>query len=122
MESPGRTSTQTRLVRRRILRNTRKQRGSSVDRIKTVAKAALRRKKVQEGTLDKTIAQIATLEQQINAIESANINRETLAVMEKSSDAIKNIHQGLTPEKVEEIMYVALPPLCSTGAFRTTMN
>lgn len=72
-----------------------------------MAKAALRRKKMAEGTLDKTIAQIATLEQQINAIESANINRETLAVMEKSSQAIQSIHQGLTPEKVEEIMYVA---------------
>ncbi|KAM0264463.1 hypothetical protein ACHAQJ_000654 [Trichoderma viride] len=76
----------------------------NVNTNKTVAKAALRRKKTQEGTLDKTIAQIATLEQQINSIESANINRETLAVMEKSSDAIKTIHQGLTPEKVDEIM------------------
>ncbi|KAH0492333.1 hypothetical protein TgHK011_007291 [Trichoderma gracile] len=76
----------------------------NVNTNKTVAKAALRRKKMAEGTLDKTIAQIATLEQQINAIESANINRETLAVMEKSSQAIQSIHQGLTPEKVEEIM------------------
>ncbi|KAL7901712.1 Snf7 domain-containing protein [Trichoderma sp. SZMC 28014] len=76
----------------------------NVNTNKTVAKAALRRKKTQEGTLDKTIAQIATLEAQINSIESANINRETLAVMEKSSDAIKAIHQGLTPEKVDEIM------------------
>lgn len=75
-----------------------------------VAKAALRRKKTQEGTLDKTIAQIATLEAQINSIESANINRETLAVMEKSSEAIKAIHQGLTPEKVDEIMYVIPHP------------
>ncbi|EHK25496.1 uncharacterized protein TRIVIDRAFT_72610 [Trichoderma virens Gv29-8] len=76
----------------------------NVNTNKTVAKGALRRKKMAEGTLDKTIAQIATLEQQINAMESANINRETLAVLEKSSDAIKNIHQGLTPEKVDAIM------------------
>ncbi|KAL7949584.1 Snf7 domain-containing protein [Trichoderma barbatum] len=76
----------------------------NVNTNKTVAKGALRRKKMAEGTLDKTIAQIATLEQQINALESANINRETLAVMEKSSEAIKNIHQGLTPEKVDAIM------------------
>lgn len=86
------------------------QRGSSVDRMETVAKGALRRKKMAEGTLDKTIAQITTLEQQINAMESANINRETLAVLEKSSAAIKDIHQGLTPEKVDAIMYVALLP------------
>ncbi|KAL6789290.1 Snf7 domain-containing protein [Trichoderma sp. SZMC 28012] len=76
----------------------------NVNTNKTVAKSALRRKKMAEGTLDKTIAQITTLEQQINAMESANINRETLAVLEKSSAAIKDIHQGLTPEKVDAIM------------------
>ncbi|KAL7959873.1 Snf7 domain-containing protein [Trichoderma compactum] len=76
----------------------------NVNTNKTVAKGALRRKKMAEGTLDKTIAQITTLEQQINAMESANINRETLAVLEKSSAAIKDIHQGLTPEKVDAIM------------------
>ncbi|KAL7939825.1 Snf7 domain-containing protein [Trichoderma chlorosporum] len=76
----------------------------NVNTNKTAAKTALRRKKMAEGTLEKTIAQITTVEQQINAMESANINRETLAVLEKSTDAIKNIHQGLTPEKVDAIM------------------
>ncbi|ODA80606.1 hypothetical protein RJ55_03565 [Drechmeria coniospora] len=71
---------------------------------KNVAKAALRRKKTHEQALDQTIAQIGTLEQQINSIESANINRETLAAMEKASQAMKQIHGKLTPEKVDETM------------------
>lgn len=72
------------------------------------AKAALRRKKTHEHSLEQTVAQIGTLEQQINAIESANINRETLAAMEKAGEAMKQIHGKLTPEKVDETMYVLL--------------
>ncbi|KAJ6440334.1 fungal transcriptional regulatory protein [Purpureocillium lavendulum] len=80
---------------------------------KNAAKAALRRKKTHEQALDQTIAQIGTLEQQINSIESANINRETLAAMEKASQAMKQIHGKLTPEKVDETMYdVPTPPAC----------
>lgn len=75
-----------------------------------MAKAALRRKKTHEQALDQTIAQIGTLEQQINSIESANINRETLAAMEKASQAMKHIHGKLTPEKVDETMCVPLNP------------
>ncbi|KOS21570.1 Vacuolar-sorting protein SNF7 [Escovopsis weberi] len=71
---------------------------------KNAAKAALRRKKAHEHSLEQTVAQIGTLEQQINAIESANINRETLAAMEKASEAMKQIHGKLTPEKVDDIM------------------
>ena len=56
--------------------------------------------------MEQTIAQIGTLEQQINSIESANINRETLAAMEKAGEAMKQIHGKLTPEKVDETMYV----------------
>jgi hypothetical protein len=69
------------------------------------AKVALRRKKAHEHSLEQTISQIGTLEQQINAIESANINRETLAAMERAGDAMKQIHGKLTPEKVDETMY-----------------
>ncbi|KAH7148650.1 Snf7-domain-containing protein [Dactylonectria macrodidyma] len=71
---------------------------------KTAAKAALRRKKTHEHSLEQTVGQIGTLEQQINAIESANINRETLAAMEKAGQAMKTIHGKLTPEKVDETM------------------
>ncbi|VUC28548.1 unnamed protein product [Clonostachys rosea] len=73
---------------------------------KTAAKAALRRKKNHESSLEQTITQIGTLEQQINSIESANINRETLAAMEKANGAMKEIYKNLTPEKVDKTMYV----------------
>ena len=49
---------------------------------------------------------MGTLEQQINAIESANINRETLAAMEKAGEAMRQIHGKLTPQKVDETMCV----------------
>ncbi|KAM3559862.1 hypothetical protein ARSEF4850_003922 [Beauveria asiatica] len=70
----------------------------------SAAKAALRRKKAHERSLEQTEAQVGTLEQQINAIESANINRSTLQAMENASAAMKNIHGKLTPEKVDETM------------------
>ncbi|KAK7969068.1 hypothetical protein PG996_002492 [Apiospora saccharicola] len=76
----------------------------NVNTNKNAAKAALKRKKAHENSLDQTIAQIGTLEQQINAIESANINRETLAAMQKAGEAMKQIHGKLTPEKVDETM------------------
>jgi len=76
----------------------------NVNTNKTAAKAALRRKKQHEHSLDQTFGQIGTLEQQINAIESANINRETLAAMERAGEAMKQIHGKLTPEKVDETM------------------
>lgn len=75
-----------------------------VNKDKNAAKMALKRKKANEHALEQTQAQVNTLEQQINAIESANINRETLAAMEKASQAMKQIHVGLTPEKVDETM------------------
>ncbi|KAK0613398.1 snf7 family protein [Immersiella caudata] len=71
---------------------------------KNAAKLALKRKKGHEHSLEQTMGQIGTLEQQINAIESANINRETLAAMEKAGEAMKQIHGKLTPEKVDETM------------------
>ncbi|KAK3325610.1 vacuolar-sorting protein SNF7 [Apodospora peruviana] len=71
---------------------------------KNAAKAALKRKKQSEHSLEQTLGQIGTLEAQINAIESANINRETLAAMERAGDAMSKIHGKLTPEKVDETM------------------
>ncbi|GAP85798.1 putative vacuolar-sorting protein SNF7 [Rosellinia necatrix] len=76
----------------------------NVNTNKSAAKAALRRKKAHEHSLEQTIAQIGTLEQQINAIESANINRETLAAMQRAGEAMKQIHGKLTVDKVDETM------------------
>jgi charged multivesicular body protein 4 len=50
------------------------------------------------------MAQIATLEQQIYSIEAANINRETLAAMEKAGKAMKQIHGQLNIDKVDQTM------------------
>jgi charged multivesicular body protein 4 len=71
---------------------------------KAAAKAALRRKKTHEHSLEQTIQQMGTLEQQINAIESANINRETLAAMERAGESMKQMRGKLTPQKVDDIM------------------
>lgn len=87
------------------------------------AKTALKRKKQHEHSLEQTQAQIGTLEQQINAIESANINKETLLAMEKASDAMKQIHGKLTPEKVDETMYATPTHLyCSLVCLESLSN
>ncbi len=72
----------------------------------SAARAALKRKKQHEHSLDQTTAQIATLEQQIYSIEAANINQETLKAMQKAGKAMKEIHGGLTIDKVDATMYV----------------
>jgi len=71
---------------------------------KQVARAALRRKKVHEKNLEQTTAQIAQIEQQIYSIEAANINQETLNAMKNAGNAMKQIHGGLTIDKVDQTM------------------
>jgi len=71
---------------------------------KTAAKAALRRKKLHERTLEQTSAHIAQVEQQIYSIEAANINQETLNAMKNAGQAMKQIHGNLTIDKVDQTM------------------
>lgn len=71
---------------------------------KAAAKAALRRKKNHEHTLEQTTNQVSTLEQQIYSIEAANINRETLAAMERAGQAMQQIQYNLNIDKVDETM------------------
>jgi len=71
---------------------------------KNAARAALKRKKQHEHSLEQTTAQISTLEQQIYSIEAANINQETLKAMRTAGDAMKQIHGGLTMDKVDQTM------------------
>ena len=47
-----------------------------------------------------------TLEREIYSIETANINKETLDAMKNASNAMKQIHGGLTIDKVDATMYV----------------
>lgn len=69
-----------------------------------VAKGALRRKKAFEHQLEQTSAQMMTVEREISSIETANINKETLDAMKGASTAIKKIHDGLTIDKVDQVM------------------
>ncbi|KAF2119423.1 vacuolar-sorting protein-like protein snf7 [Lophiotrema nucula] len=71
---------------------------------KNAAKAALRRKKAFEHSLEQTSAQIMTLEREIYSIETANINKETLEAMKNAGQAMKQIHAGLDPGKVDDVM------------------
>ncbi|OJD10999.1 vacuolar-sorting protein snf7 [Emergomyces pasteurianus Ep9510] len=71
---------------------------------KNAAKAALRRKKGHERSLEQTNAQIIQIEQQISSIEAANINQETLLAMKNAGNAMKQIHSGLTIDKVDKTM------------------
>ncbi|EKC99723.1 late endosome to vacuole transport-related protein [Trichosporon asahii var. asahii CBS 8904] len=71
---------------------------------KQAATHALRQKKLHEDQLDKLAGMRLTLETQINALESANLNAETMAAMKQGADALKSIHQTLKVDKVDETM------------------
>lgn len=71
-----------------------------------MAKAALRRRKALEEELGKTTQQIFNIEQQMQAIETANINKETLDAFAEAGQAFKSIHAGMDIAKVDKMMYV----------------
>ncbi|KAH7908493.1 vacuolar-sorting protein SNF7 [Hygrophoropsis aurantiaca] len=71
---------------------------------KAVATQALRRKKATEQELDRLAGQRLQLESQINTLESANLNAETMAAMKKASDALEVIHKHADITKVDETM------------------
>ncbi|PWN21582.1 Snf7-domain-containing protein [Microstroma glucosiphilum] len=71
---------------------------------KRVAQAALRQKKAYENELDRIAGTRMTLETQVNAIESANMNLETMTAMRKGADALRNIHGSLNIDKVDSTM------------------
>ncbi|GAA5949285.1 hypothetical protein JCM21900_005593 [Sporobolomyces salmonicolor] len=69
-----------------------------------VAKQALRQKKVYEQELESISGRKMTLTTQVNAIESANMNKETLEAMKKGADVLKGIHGKLNVDKVDATM------------------
>ncbi|KAF8487571.1 late endosome to vacuole transport-related protein [Gautieria morchelliformis] len=71
---------------------------------KSLATQALRRKKAAENQLDQLAGQRLQLEMQVNTIESANLNAETMLAMKKGSDALKAIHGNINLNKVDETM------------------
>jgi len=58
---------------------------------------------MHEADLDKLAGMRLQLEVQVNTLESANINANTLDVMRKGANALKDIHNGLC---------VLLPYIC----------
>ncbi|KAF7574233.1 hypothetical protein PtrM4_058560 [Pyrenophora tritici-repentis] len=89
---------------------------------KQAAKAALRRKKQFEHSLEQTSAQIMTLEKEIHSIETANINKETLDAMKNAGKAMQQIHAGLTIDKVDTVMYVTPHPPPNTILYLKQAN
>ncbi|CAK5275574.1 unnamed protein product [Mycena citricolor] len=71
---------------------------------KALATAALKRKRVNETQLDQLRGQQLQLEMQVNTLESANLNVETMAAMKKAADVLQQIHSGMSVNKVDEIM------------------
>lgn len=86
----------------------------------TAAKAALRRKKLHEKNLEQTQNQVMQLEQQVYSIETANINQETLCAMDNAGNAMKRMHDGLTIDKVDSMMYVSPPLPLTSGVYMLT--
>ncbi|KAG6855140.1 hypothetical protein C0991_006069 [Blastosporella zonata] len=71
---------------------------------KSVATAALKRKKANELELDRLAGTRLQLEMQVNTLESVNLNAETMAAMKKAADAMKVIHGNLDIDKVDATM------------------
>ncbi|MCO5565869.1 hypothetical protein L7F22_019544 [Adiantum nelumboides] len=71
---------------------------------KRAAQAALRQRKQYENELDRISGTRMTLETQVHAIESANMNLETMKAMRKGADALKGIHGSLNIDKVDATM------------------
>lgn len=68
---------------------------------KAAATAALRRKKAHETNLDQLSGIRIQVEQQINTLENANFNQETMTAMKKGADALKVIHGSMNPDRVD---------------------
>ncbi|KAK0536892.1 ESCRT-III subunit protein snf7 [Tilletia horrida] len=77
---------------------------AAVSTNKQAAQAALRRKKQYENQLERIYGTRMTLETQVNAIESANMNLETMQAMRKGAEALKTIHGSLNIDKVDATM------------------
>lgn len=71
---------------------------------KAASMAALKRKKILENELEKLEGTKFQLEMNVNTLESAKINQETMLAMKKASDALKSIHGDLTIDKVDKTM------------------
>ncbi|KAL4075905.1 Snf7-domain-containing protein [Scleroderma citrinum] len=90
-------------LQKKIDEETKKAKANAVSN-KAVATQALRRKKASEGELERLAGTRLQLEMQINTLESANLNAETMQAMKKASDALGAIHGYTTLDKVDSTM------------------
>jgi len=90
-------------LQKKIDEDLRKARANAVSN-KAVATAALKSKKASEMELDRLAGTKLQLEMQVNTLESANLNAETMTAMQKAADALKVIHGKLTMDKVDSTM------------------
>lgn len=79
----------------------------------TAAIAALQRKKDHQQALEQNEKTMRTLEQQINAIESANITATTFKSLKEAADVLTKIQKDITPDKVDQVKYAPPHPKLS---------
>ena len=89
-----------------------------------MATAALRRKKANEAELDRMAGTRLQLEMQVNTLESANLNAETMAAMKKASEALSHIHGNLCVRCIYQKRFSLTPDIaCRTiDKVDATMN
>jgi len=90
-------------LQKKVEEEVKKARANAVTN-KPVATAALRRKKATELEIDRLQGTRFQLETQVNTLESASFNAETMAAMKKAAGALKDIHGKLTIDKVDATM------------------
>jgi charged multivesicular body protein 4 len=71
----------------------------------------LKRKKQFEQNLEVTQQHINTLEIQMNTVENANINIETIRAMKQANEAMRGIHSGMGINKIDDTMFVHPTPI-----------
>jgi len=71
---------------------------------KKAAIAALKRKKIYEGEVEKIGGARMTIETQVMAIEGANVSLETLNAMRLGAETMRNIHRNMTIDEVDDTM------------------
>ncbi|CAI9720831.1 multivesicular body 6 [Octopus vulgaris] len=79
---------------RALLKNGRRER----------VKLLLRKKKFQEGLIQKTENQLETLERLVHDIEFAQIEANVLQSLKEGNDSLKKMHELMSLEDVEKIM------------------
>ncbi|SOV05503.1 related to VPS20 - myristoylated subunit of the endosomal sorting complex [Ustilago sp. UG-2017a] len=68
------------------------------------ALTALRRRKYQEGLIQKTDSQLETLEGLVSSIEFSQIQQSVMLGLQQGNAVLKQIHKEINPESVERLL------------------